>query len=118
MNKRTRKKWLKKQGLYVNPKEIWDLDTRIAKYILPRLKMYKKLTICYPGIGEANTPEKWDELLDKMIWSFERAANYYEIYNNVSPTTDPDWKEKNKEINNKIQEGLMLFAKWYQHIGW
>lgn len=61
MNKRTRKKWLKKQKLYVNSKEIWNLDCNIAKYILPRLKMYKKLTIAYPGYDEANTPEKWDE---------------------------------------------------------
>lgn len=76
MNKRIRKKWLKKQGLYVNPKETQNLDCNIAKYVLPRLKMYKKLTIAYPGYGEANTPEKWDELLDKMIWSFEQAANY------------------------------------------
>lgn len=43
MNKRTRKKWLKKQGLYINPKEMMNLDCNIAKYVLPRLKMYKKL---------------------------------------------------------------------------
>lgn len=66
MNKRTRRKWLKKKGLYVNPKEIWNMNCNISKYILPRLKMYKKLTIAYPGYGEANTLEKWDELLDKM----------------------------------------------------
>lgn len=118
MNKRTRKKWLKKQGLYINPREMWQLDCIIAKYILPRLKMYKKLTNAYPGYDEASTSEKWDELLDKMIWSFEQIANYYEIYNSVNPLDDPDWKEKNQKINDKIQEGLMLFAKWYQHLGW
>ena len=117
MNKRTRKKWLKKQGLYVNPKEIWNLDCNIAKYILPRLKMYKKLTIAYPGCDEVNTPEKWDELLDKMIWSFEQATNYYEIYESID-CNNSDWKEKHKELNDKIQEGLMLFAKWFQHLGW
>ena len=50
MNKRTRKKRLKKQGLYVNPKETWDLDCNIAKYVLPRLKLFKKLNNGYPGI--------------------------------------------------------------------
>ena len=43
MNKRTRKKWLKEQGLYVNPKETWNLDYTIAKFMLPRLKLFKKL---------------------------------------------------------------------------
>lgn len=117
MNKRTRKKWLKKQGLYVNSKEIMNLDCNIAKYILPRLKLYKKLTIAYPGYGEANTSKKWGELLDKMIWSFEQAVNYYEIYELID-YNDADWKEKRKEINDKIQEGLLLFAKWFQHLGW
>lgn len=79
--------------------------------------MYKKLTIAYPGYGEANTPEKWDKLLDKMIWSFEQAANYYEIYESID-CNNSDWKEKYKETNDKIQEGLLLFAKWFQHLGW
>ena len=117
MNKRTRKKWLKEQGLYVNPKETLNLDCNIAKYIKKKKKMYKKLTISYPGYGEANTPEKWDKLLDKMIWSFEQATNYYEIYESID-CNNSDWKEKHKELNDKIQEGLMLFAKWCQHLGW
>lgn len=117
LNKRMHKKWLKKQGLYVNPKETWNLNCNIAKYILPRLKMYKRLTIAYPGYGEANTPEKWDELLDKMIWSFEQVANDYEIYASIN-FKDSDWMDKYKDLNDKIQEGLMLFAKWFQHLGW
>ena len=43
MNKRVHKKRLKKQGLYVNPKETLDLNCNIAKYVLPRLKLFKKL---------------------------------------------------------------------------
>lgn len=108
MNKRTRKKWLKKQGLYVNPKELWSLDCNIAKYVLPRLKMYKKLTIAYPG---------YDEALDKMIWSFEQVANNYEIYMSIN-FKDSEWRDKCKDLNDEIQEGLMLFAKWFQYLGW
>lgn len=71
MNKRTRKKWLKKQGLYINTKEMMNLDCNIAKYILPRLKMYKKLTIAYPGYDEANTPEKWDIVVSNPPFSIK-----------------------------------------------
>lgn len=80
MNKRVYKKRLKKQGLYVNPKKTLDLDCNIAKYVLPRLKLFKKLNNGYPGIEGMETEEKWDEALDKMIWSFEQVANDYEIY--------------------------------------
>lgn len=79
--------------------------------------MYKKLTVAYPGYDEVDAPEKWDALLDKMIWSFEQAANYYEIYESID-YKDLNWKEKQKELNDKIQEGLLLFAKWFQHLGW
>ena len=117
MNKRVHKKQLKKQGLYVNPKETWNLDYTIAKFVLPRLKLFKKLNNGYPGYGEANTPEKWDALLDKIIWSFEQIANDYEIYASIN-FKDFDCMDKYKELNDKIQEGLMLFAKWFQHLGW
>lgn len=113
MNKRTRKKWLKKQGLYIDPRETWDLDVRISEYVIPRLKLYKKLTKCYPGIGEANTPEKWDDLLDKMIWSFEQVI-YENQYGIFEDRGEKEWKE----INDKINEGLELFGKWFRHLGW
>lgn len=49
MNNRRRKKWLKKHGEYVNPRECWNLDCTFAKFALPRLKYYKKHTLGYPG---------------------------------------------------------------------
>lgn len=119
MNKRTRKKWLKKQGLYVNPKETWNLDYTIAKFVLPRLKLFKKLNNGYPGREGMETEEKWDEALDKMIWSFEQIIND-NSWNNygIDFTHDPDCMKKYKEINDKIHEGLELFGKWFMHLWW
>ena len=41
MNKKQkqRKKWLKRRGLYISPRDTWNLDTTIAEFILPRLKL-------------------------------------------------------------------------------
>lgn len=115
MNKRLRKKYLKKQGLYVNPRETWNLDVTIAKYIVPRLKLYKKLNNGYPGRDEMDTPEKWDEALDKMIHAFELAAkNYDGIYG----ATGEDYIENVIETRDVVQEGLQLFAKWFEWLGW
>lgn len=118
MNKRQRKKWLKKQGLYINPREMWNLNVTLAKYIFPRLKLYKKLTIAYPIYGEADTFEKWHTVLDKMIWSFEQVANYYDGKEWDFDMTDPLWKEKLEAMNKRMSEGLMLFAKFFTHLGW
>lgn len=31
---------------------------------------------------------------------------------------DSDWRDKCKDLNDKIQEGLTLFAKWFRYLGW
>lgn len=134
MNNRQRKKWMKKHRLYVNPKETWSLDVNLAKYIITRLKKFKKLNNGYPGIGEMNTPEKWDEALDKMIQAFEYVIDLDEYW-----IDDPkyDYTDimfgKNKEFYEKIKEnkitedirrlaaideGLQLFAKYYMSLWW
>lgn len=75
MNNRKRKKWLKQHGEYVNPSECWNLYHSIAEFILPRLKKFRKETICYPGRKGAETFEKWEEILDKMILAFQYIKN-------------------------------------------
>lgn len=99
MNNRQRKKWLKQQGLYVNPKETWSLDITFAKYIIPRLKKFKELNNGYPGIEEVNTPEKWDEALDKMIQAFEYVANEFDWWVD-NPKYDCFARRKEKTSSN------------------
>lgn len=123
MNKRQRKKWLKQQGLYVDPKETWDLDYTIAKFVLPRLEYFKKVNNGYPGHDEMDTPEKWDAALDKMINAFRTLAsdNYYYAEYGINSDDYPDRKSYLAAIDartTEIQEGLMLFAKWYRHLWW
>lgn len=114
MNKRLRKKYLKKHGLYVEPRETLDLNLRIAKFILPRLKLFKKLTICYPGTGDMDTPEKWDDALEKMIHAFELFIDNYNGPDINFPDSMKIWE--NDQV--QIKEGLDLFAKWFQHLDW
>ena len=111
-NKRIRKKWAKTHGTYVNPNETWALDQNIAKYILPRLKLFKKDSIAYPGIDDMDTPEKWDEALDKMICAFEYLEK--DDYGIAVENYKDEWEK----VKPKIEEGLSLFAKWYTHLNW
>lgn len=79
----------------IDPKELWNLDATIAKFVLPRLKLFKENLNGYPADLSF---EKWGEILDKMIYSMEK------VYKNC---TDEDVK---------IQEGLDLFAKYFRSL--
>ena len=134
MNNRQRKKWLKKHRLYVNPKETWNLDITLAKHIIPRLKKFKELENGYPGRGEMDTPEKWDEALDKMIQAFEYVIDLDEYwlndprydYTDIMFGDDKELYEsivENKRMEDirrlvAINEGLQLFAKYYMNLWW
>lgn len=120
----------------MNPKETWNLDVTFAKYIIPRLKKYKEVSITYPGLGEMDTPEKWDEALDKMIQAFEYIIDldeywldnpkydYFNYVDEFGKNTEryEEVKENKKAEDNRrlvvIDEGLLLFAKYYMHLWW
>ncbi len=78
--------------------DVWSLDYYLAKKILPALKEFKKRNYSYPSNLKT---EEWDEVLDKMIWSFDS-------YNNkdFKLEFDEDW-------NKKRQEGFELFGKYF-----
>lgn len=101
MNKRIRKKQLKKAKVYVDPKETWDLDISLAKYILPRLKAFKKNTTGYPC--SLSSMDEWYGILDKMILTFTYITEGFifesEPYENG--------------LMEKVEEGLELFRQYY-----
>ena len=110
-NKRQRKKYAKQHGTYVDYKETWNLDCVIAKFVIPRLKLYKKVTNGYPG--RLNSVDQWYEIIDKMIYSFT-----YFIEDRDIDLSDPDWKDKEKSEYEKVKDGLKLFAEYYADLWW
>ena len=105
--------------------ELWNFDNTIAKWILPRLKSFKKDSIAFPA--DLDSPEEWDEILDKMIWSFDYIVNQdkYEdvlIEKYKDNEFDEDghyrWIKDAKELSAKCQEGLDLFGKYFRALWW
>lgn len=134
MNKRQRKKYAKKKGTYVSNKETWNLNYTIAEWILPRLKLYKKLTIGFPPIDRKVysktkefkniTFEDWQNILDEIILGFEQI-----LIDPLDIAIDKNLDFKNKidykiceDICNKRQEkierGLDLFKYYFQDLWW
>ena len=95
MNMRMKKKH-QKNHMY---QDTWSLDYYIAKFTLPRLKLFKKVTMGYPC--DLKSINEWYNILDKMIASFEILA------------TD-EWNTQDEQ--KIVNEGLDLFRKYYQDL--
>ena len=82
-------------------KDTWNLDYYIAKFILPRLKLFKKVAMGFPC--DLKSINEWYDILDNMIAAF------------MILSTD----EINTQDEQKIViEGLDLFRKYYQDLWW
>ena len=103
MNKRIRKKQLKKLNKYVPHKDTYNLDMTIAQFIVPRLELFKKVSDCYPH--QFDSMEEWHEILEKMIAAFKV----------IGYKTGIQRSEEEKLI---INEGLDLFRKHYNDLWW
>jgi len=106
--------------------DLYDLDVTIARFILPRLMVFKEHCECSPNLNM--THEEWMEVLDKMIYAFERIALQTEedtpeykayikaIWNNEMDLVD--LKRAAKSSLKPITEGLSLFHKYYRNLWW
>ena len=81
--------------------ETWNLDTRLAEHILPRLKRFREVTI---GCPADISWEEWTAALDKMIAAFEWHA--------------ADVNERDENFYTEAQKGIELFAKYYGYLWW
>ena len=116
------------------PDEHWfEFRSHCASWAVPRLKMFNEKKCGYP---HGLTEEEWTEILNKMIWSFEHIDDdipikYSDDYSveferteNEDGTVIVSTKNKTGSIdfsdiekhNDKVQEGLDLFAKYYMNL--
>lgn len=110
----------------LNVEDLYDLDVTIARYILPRLMVFKQHCERTPNLNMSR--QEWDEILDKMIYAFERIACQTEeetpeykayikaIWNNEMDLAD--LKRSAKASLKPISEGLSLFHKYYRSLWW
>ena len=87
--------------------ETWSLDVPISEFIYPRLERFKLLNNGFP---DGITENEWDEILDKMIYSFKLISDRF---------CDSGAGERMLMENiDKIEEGLDLFRKYFFHLWW
>lgn len=91
----------------VSPDETWSLDVAIARFMVPRLKAFKKYTCGCPGCLHEQYGDKafrhWRKILGKMIDAFELICK-----DGV----------RTPEESEKINKGLDLFREYFLALWW
>lgn len=110
----------------IKVEDLYDLDVTIARFILPRLMVFKEQCEQTPNLNMSQ--DEWHGILDKMIYAFERIALQTEedtpeykayikaIWNNEMDLTD--LKRAAKDSLKPISEGLSLYHKYYRNLWW
>ena len=112
----------------VEPHDVWSLDWTLAQIIHPGLVMLKQKKCGAPKVDAEDVPEhlrptpeeladyqdhaetdgswfdRYDYILDEMIWAFDLIKQDVNIYS----------KAENERLNN----ALRLFGKYYQSLWW
>lgn len=89
--------------------ETWSLDSVISEFIVPRLIRFKEINNGYPY---ETTPEKWNEIIDDMIfafqWNIECEDEKYDALTN----------EEQRKNWERHKRGLELFSKHFRDLWW
>lgn len=117
--------------------DVWDIDQWFSKTISNMLQDFIENSCGYPGYGDADTPEKWKEILRYMRFCFLESQedtcsqkNELDIPNtNFEITKDGNlkfnsdnpefqaWSKREEELalyrKKMLEEGLNLFKKYY-----
>ena len=138
----------RKIDIQIDPYDTWSLDSTLALIIYPALIQLKATKQGVPNEfaddGSSSKQdsfefyqesyddawkaglEKWDETLDKMIWSFEQLVNgdYDQQYHHGD--AEYDWVKTDKQYPNPVTGVLEATYKmvdknpdahWYDHVG-
>ena len=113
--------------------QAWNFNWWHAEIVTPRLKHLRKNLNGHPG--NLNM-EEWENILDKIIWSFEHFSDEVDViysddydhryavsedkegdktYRSLNEKGTIDWTLVD-EHNKRVQEGLDLFSKYYQNL--
>lgn len=119
----------RKEYVRIDRYDTWSMDHTLSLIILPMLKQLRDTKCGSPLVDDEDVPTtlrygdengcdnwvhyKWEWILNEMIWTFENIAdNSWEMkfYENGFDS------EGYKEYNDRINNGLRLFGKYYRSL--
>lgn len=136
----------RKIDIQIDNYDVWNADDTLALIITPVLKKLKEQKHGYPFVDLGDVPEhvrtlsdseRWDWVLNEMIWAFEQhstdwEAQFYSGDPDIRFEKEPDtgystmvrgpndtFKVDKEGMNNaykRMENGRILFAKYYQSL--
>lgn len=131
----------RKVNIRIDKWDTWNMDNTLSLIIEPMLKQLKATQHGYPS---GLTEQEWNEILDKMIFAFESLNNDYEeqyhsgecdyiwtpVNANGEEVSEGEYRRMDhgpnhthvfdvegwKKHDEKIQEGLELFGKYFRSL--
>ena len=123
-----------KVKVHIDKWDTWSMDHTLAPIILPMLKQLKETKHGAPNVDPKDVPiplrpkkqdvlkykengdtddkffERWDWVLDEMIYAFDCKANKDEVYMRFED------REEIKKEQDRISNGFRLFGKYYENL--
>jgi len=105
----------RKINIQIDKYDAWNLDHTLALIIHPALIIFKENSVSYGLVENDDVPEsfrtegevydiqKWNWVLDELIWTFGKIINEEDRYTDV-------------ETEKRISNGLRLFGKYYSNL--
>lgn len=121
-----------KVSIHIDPWDTWSMDCTLAPIITPMLIQLKKTKHSVPYVYPEDVPDKlrptimmedrWDYVLDEMIWAFEQKCRDHWEQNYYGPYTDElfecEWTDdkRREKHQQKMSNGFRLFGKYYENL--
>lgn len=102
--RRSFRHWWQRRTRGWDDSETWNLDVTASRFILPRLRRFKRITRGYPA---ELTEEGWNAILDDMIYALEVCVRSNE---EVLGADEADW--------DRVERGLEAMGKWWRALWW
>ena len=126
--------------------DTWGMYSDLAVIILPMLKDLQNIKQGAPYIDDEDVPEhlrstsappkvnewdiddnffyRWDYVLEEMIWAFEQIiddddAEFEAHYHILPDGSKGEWmRDEFEEHNDRMQNGTILFGKYFRNLWW
>ena len=123
-----------KVSVHIDKWDTWSMDYTLADIVLPMLKQLKETNQGAPYVYPEDVPSKlrptkqellqynkqgetdpkwfdrWDWVMDEMIYAFDCKANKDEVYMRF------DDREEIQKEQDRISNGFRLFGKYYENL--
>ena len=115
--------------------DTWSFDSTLAPIILPMLIQLKKTKHGSPYIDDEDVPaelqymkgkskkaqafnenlihERWDWVMNEMIWAFEQIVDEDSLYDKIDMDSK-GWEKRLENHEARISRGTTLFGKYFR----